>query len=152
MQGDGLYRLMVWQDRYHNSLVKESFAIPDELIKEFVYDPRIGLGYCIQCGRQYPIATGCTQTKHIYGKCHPKNLIPFLDKEGKKIFKGSDHYKHHSEWNPDEFIPYSPERMEENRQFMRKQRAKMEERAKVYEARNEPEKAKYWRKNKIKEF
>ena len=35
---------------------------------------------------------------------------------------------------------------------MRKQRAFHEKRAKAYEARNEPEKAKYTRKNKIKVF
>ena len=42
--------------------------------------------------------------------------------------------------------------MEKNRQFMKKQRAKMEERAKGYEARNEPEKAKRARNEKIEEF
>lgn len=95
----------------------------------------------IQCGREYPITTGCTQTNIIYGKCLLKNFLPFFDKEEKKVFKGSDHYKHHLEWNPDEFIPYSPERMEENRQLMRENRTIMEETAKIYEEMNKPEKA-----------
>lgn len=129
---------------------ESGYSLPEELIKEFIYDPRIDLGYCIQCGLEYPIATGCAQTNIIYGKCHPKNFLPFFDKEGNKVFKGSDHYN--QEWNPDEFIPYSPEIMEKNRQSMREQRAFQEKRAKAYEARNEPDKAERARKNKIKVF
>lgn len=126
--------------------------VPEEFIKKIIYDPRIGLGFCIQCQTEFPIETGCTQTKHIYGRCDPKNFIPYVNKEGKKVFKGARHYKHHSEWNPDEFIPYSPEKMEENRQIMRKQRAITERIAKRYENNNEPDKAENVRKTKLKEF
>ena len=94
--------------------------LPEGLIKKFIHDPRIGLGFCTQCSLEYPIEIGCTKTDCIYGKCHPKNFLPFLDKEGKKVFKGTDHYKKALEWGPDEYIPHSPEIMEKNREIARK--------------------------------
>lgn len=51
---------------------------------------------------------------------------------------------------PDEFIHYSPEIREKNRQSMREQRAFQEKWAKEYEARNKPEKAKRAREKKSK--
>jgi len=101
--------------------------LPEELIQEIIYDPRIGFGFCTQCQREFPIATGCTQATNIYGKCNPKNFIPFIDKEGKKVFKGRIHYKDFLEWNPDEYIPHSPEKMKKNREFARNYNAKKDE-------------------------
>lgn len=100
--------------------------LPEELIQEIIYDPRIGLGFCTQCQLEYPIETGCTQTTCIYGKCHPKNFLPFIDKEGKKVFKGTHHYKKTLEWNPDEYIPHPPEIMKRNREIARKSNAELD--------------------------
>lgn len=133
-------------------LITYIYPVIEELIKEIIYDPRVGLGYCVQCGLEYPIKTGCTQTTCIYGKCHPKNFLPYVDKEGKKVFKGSIHFKKHNDWDPDEFVPHSPEIMEENRQYMRRRRAYLERRAKEYETHNDSDGAKHTRKRKPKLF
>ncbi len=114
--------------RHDDVLMPVTFVLPlpEELIQEFIHDPRIGLGFCTQCQLEYPIETGCTQTKRIYGKCHPKNFLPYLDKEGNKVFKGTIHYKSVLEWNPDEFIPHSTEIMKKNREIARKSNAELD--------------------------
>ncbi len=89
--------------------------IPHELFDKIIYDSRIGIGFCILCGNEYPIEQGCIQETNRLGRCHPKNFIPCLDKDGNKVFKGFDFYKHHSEFNSDEFLPHSLEVIEERR-------------------------------------
>ncbi len=128
------------------------YRIPEELINEIIFDARVGLGLCIQCGETYLLKTGCTKDRRIYGKCDPKNFIPFLDKEGNKVFKGKFSYKDSSDFEPHEYIPYSPERMKEHREFAKKENAKLELDAKEEEEKGNPDTAKMYRNHKYKVF
>ncbi len=128
------------------------YRIPEEFIDEIIFDARVGRGLCIQCGKDYPIETGCTKDRNIYGKCDPKNFIPFLDKEGNKVFKGKFSYKEPSDFEPHEYIPYSPERMKVHREFAQKENAQLELKAKEYEKRGNLDSAQLTRRRKYKEF
>ncbi len=111
-----IYRNSMAQHRHkYARFNSEYFFIPHELIGKIIYDSRIGIGFCIQCGYHYPIEQGCIRESYRLGRCHPKNFIPCLDKDGNKVFKGFEFYKHHSEFNSDEFLPHSPEVIAERR-------------------------------------
>lgn len=94
-----MYRVknsLAQQDNKYCRFNGKQFLIPEEFIDKIIYDSRIGLGFCTQCGEEYEIETGCF--RHLLpnpfpeGRCNPKNFYPYLDKEGKKVFKGWNFY------------------------------------------------------------